>query len=72
MGRQQIVTGHQVLRRPQVLDKIGLHRTRLYELMASGEFPRPFKLGKRSVGWLASDIDDWIEQRMNASKLARN
>nr|WP_010597693.1 AlpA family phage regulatory protein [Rickettsiella massiliensis] len=30
-------------------------------MVAKGEFPKPIKLGKRSVGWLESDVDAWIE-----------
>ena len=32
--------------------------------MVNGDaFPRPRKLGKRAVGWLATDIQNWIESR---------
>ncbi|WP_442781004.1 helix-turn-helix transcriptional regulator [Alteromonas sp. a30] len=30
---------------------------------ASGEFPRSIRIGARAVGWLESDIDQWIETR---------
>jgi len=32
-------------------------------MMADGAFPRPVKLGKRAVGWRASDITAWLESR---------
>jgi prophage regulatory protein len=28
--------------------------------MQKGKFPEPVSLGLRAVGWLESDIDDWI------------
>ena len=37
---------------PQVLDKAGVGKTKLYEMIEQGEFPQPFRLGLRAVGWL--------------------
>ncbi len=52
-----------VSRRPAVQRRIGLSRSTIYAKMAEGDFPRPIKLGKRAVGWLDSDIDEWLESR---------
>lgn len=49
-----------VLRLKAVLEKTGLGKTKLYEKMSRGEFPKPFPLGERAVGWLESEIDEWI------------
>jgi prophage regulatory protein len=35
-------------------------------LERSGEFPKRLKLGKCRVGWLESEVQDWIEQRAQA------
>jgi len=32
--------------------------------MAAGEFPKPVKLGPKSVGWLESEIADWQKNRI--------
>ena len=29
----------------------------------TAEFPRSIRIGARAVGWLESDIDQWIETR---------
>lgn len=50
-----------VLRRRDVESRTGLSRSTLYARVAEGSFPKPFALGGRSVGWLASDIDQWID-----------
>jgi prophage regulatory protein len=34
--------------------------------MASGNFPKAIPLGERTVGWLESEIDSWIESRVRA------
>jgi len=36
--------------------------------MARGTFPKAIKLGARSVGWLESEINAWIEAQVAASR----
>jgi prophage regulatory protein len=50
-----------ILRRRQVESLTGLSRSTIYQRMSVGTFPRRISLGIRSVGWLASDVDEWIE-----------
>jgi len=52
-----------ILRRPEVEQTTGLSRSTLYSMMSEGTFPKPVKLGKRAVGWRASDISAWLESR---------
>jgi prophage regulatory protein len=54
---------NKVLRRKAVEAKTGHSTSTIYEKMATGEFPRPIKLGSRAVGWLEEEIDTWIEAR---------
>jgi prophage regulatory protein len=49
------------LRLPQVLARVGLKTTCLYELVGDGEFPKPVRLGNRAVAWLSTEVDSWIE-----------
>lgn len=53
-----------VLRLPVVKARTGLSRSSIYVFMKAGSFPRPISLGSRSVGWLDSAIDAWIEERI--------
>ena len=53
----------QILRRPEVEERIGLRRSALYQAIQDGRFPRPVKLTPHAVGWLANEIDDWIAAR---------
>jgi prophage regulatory protein len=50
-------------RRPQVEMLTGLARATIYAAMADGRFPRQVKFGGRSVGWIASEIEEWIAVR---------
>jgi prophage regulatory protein len=54
---------HEILRRPAVTRKTGLASSSLYAAIARGDFPKPIKLGERSVGWLSREVDAWIEAR---------
>lgn len=57
-----------ILRRKKVEAKTGFPRSTLYLKIAQGEFPKPIKIGARAVGWLESDVDAWIEQRIVESR----
>lgn len=46
----------------QTSSYIGMGRSRIYQLIADGEFPPPIKIGKSSR-WLKVEIDAWIEQQ---------
>ena len=41
-------------------------RSYIYDAMGRGEFPRQVKLGGRSVAWVESEVQDWIEARIAA------
>ena len=56
-------SSQKILRRPAVTRKTGLASSSLYAAIARGEFPKPIKLGERSVGWLSREVDAWIEAR---------
>lgn len=61
-------TTKQVLKRQQVEAQLGFKRSHLYALMAEGSFPKPIKLGARAVGWLQSEVNEWLEARIQATR----
>lgn len=50
-------------RLPAVKARTGMSRSKIYRLVAAGDFPRPIKLGERASAWIASEIDAWIAGR---------
>jgi len=46
----------------------GLSCSTIYAGVAAGTFPKPIQLGAQSVGWLASEIDAWLRERVAASR----
>jgi len=57
-----------ILRLPQVKQRTGLSRSTIYLLIKGGHFKAPISLGARAVGWLESDIADFIDARIKASR----
>ena len=61
---EQLQTALTILRRKQVEHRTGHGRTAIYRGIADGTFPAPIKIGPRSVGWLESEVSDWIKARI--------
>ncbi len=59
---------NRIIRLPAVKDQTGLSRSSIYLRMSKGEFPQSISLGDRAIGWLESDIEQWLEQCISASK----
>jgi len=56
------------LRRKQVETRTGLSRSTIYQYIKDGFFPKPVPLGPRAVGWLESDVSDWIAARVKSAR----
>lgn len=62
-------TNYIILRRKQVEARTGLSRSTIYTRIAEGSFPRPIELGGgRAVGWIESEINAWIQARIEQSR----
>lgn len=55
-----------VLREKDRFRLTGLSRVQVWRLEKEGKFPKRIRLGKSSVGWLASEIDTWITDKAKA------
>ena len=49
---------------PEVVERAGISRGTIYTLMGQNRFPRPLHLSKRVTRWLASDIESWLQERI--------
>ena len=54
----------QFLNRYQVAERTGLSVSSFKRLEARGQFPRRVPLTPNRVGWLLSEIDAWIRDRV--------
>ena len=59
------------LRLPKVKSRVGYSRASIYRKISEDKFPKPYDLGGgRAVAWLESDIDAWIQARIDQSASA--
>lgn len=62
---QKVLT---ILRRKQVEKRTGLSRSTIYARIARGTFPRPIDLGDRAVGWIETEINEWLQACIESSR----
>lgn len=55
---------HVVLKLPEVVRRTALSKASIYVFIKEGRFPKPIPLGARSVGFLESEVEDWIRKRV--------
>tara|TARA_R110000803_G_C11706683_1_gene286291 strand:+ start:200 stop:439 length:240 start_codon:yes stop_codon:yes gene_type:complete len=65
---QQPSIDNAILRWPEVAKIIPISRSHAHGLAAQGKFPKPIKLGPRASGWLKSEINAWIADRIAQSR----
>ena len=53
-----------IFRLQDVITATGLSRSTLYKYISEGTFPKPVSLGDRCVGWVDSEVHDWILARI--------
>ncbi|MBQ0789197.1 MAG: AlpA family transcriptional regulator [Cycloclasticus sp.] len=61
---------HIILRLPTVKIRTGLSRSSIYLRMSNNKFPSSISLGGRAVGWLESDIESWLDEKILSSQSA--
>lgn len=52
-----------VIRKPELMARIGLSDASIWRMERRGTFPKRIQLGGNSVGWLQSEIDQWLQDR---------
>lgn len=58
----------QIIRATEITNLTGLSLSTIRRLETSGSFPRRIKIASNAIGWLKSDIDQWL----NNFKVARH
>ncbi len=58
-----------VLRLPEVIERTGISRSLIYILIKEGKFPKQIHISKRTSGWIESEINEWLEDRIAESRL---
>lgn len=58
----------QILKLSEVKLITGLSGSSIYRGAANGKFPKQIKLGERSSGWIKSEVELWLKERIEASR----
>ena len=63
-----------LLPREEVLRILGVASSTLNNMIREKEFPAPIKVTERSrrVGWIRSEVAQWMEQRIKTARLERD
>lgn len=66
-----------IIRRKQLEARTGLSRSSIYAKMRwnpkrpgdfDSTFPKPISVGAKAVGWVESEVDEWLTARVAASR----
>ncbi|MDY4368621.1 AlpA family transcriptional regulator [Pectobacterium brasiliense] len=57
-----------LIRLPEVQRRTGYSKAWLYRLMKERRFPAAIKIGSRSIAFVESEVDEWIDQRIAESR----
>lgn len=58
-----------ILRLRDVTHMVGLSRPTVYRMVKAGTFPAQVQLSTAAVGWLRSEVEQWITQRTRRSSM---
>lgn len=55
-----------ILRLPEVIRTLGLSKASVYRMVKAGTFPQSVRLGANTVGWLRTDVEQWVSEKAGA------
>jgi prophage regulatory protein len=50
-----------LLRLPEVMERVGLRRSAIYQRMSEGRFPKCRTLGPKCSVWVEAEINAWVQ-----------
>lgn len=57
-----------IIKLPEVIDLTSLSRSSIYQLISEGKFPKQIHLSERSVGWVLSEVQEFISNKIKESR----
>ena len=59
----------QLLRLPAVIAKVGFQKTKIWNMIKEGTFPKGFNITSRLHVWESTEIDGWITEQIAKAKV---
>jgi len=66
---KNILETDRLMRMPDVINMTGLPRSTIYLKMKQNEFPQQVQISSRSVAWIESEIQSWINNNVSKRKV---
>ena len=63
---QQIKSKERLIRFPEAIRRTSKSRAGIYAAINRGDFPKPVKLGPKSVAFVEAEVDAWIADLMES------
>ncbi|EBX9477389.1 AlpA family phage regulatory protein [Salmonella enterica subsp. enterica serovar Abony] len=57
-----------LIKTKDVLTRVQRSKAWLYKQLKAGTFPKPVRIGSRSISFVESEVNYWIEERISASR----
>jgi prophage regulatory protein len=54
-----------IIRIPETVELSGVPKSSIYALLKEGKFPKPVQLSRRCVGFVESEVQAWIQSRID-------
>ena len=61
---ERTIAPTRILRLPEVMARTGLSRSTIYAWRVAGRFPQAVPLATRCVGWIESEVEAWLRERI--------
>ncbi len=55
-----------IFRRAQLPSILGISKSTIDRLRSAGDFPAPFFLGQQALGFLRTEVEEWVSKRPRA------
>ncbi len=68
--KREIAESGRFIQLAEVIEKTGVARSTMYELIAKGAFPQQLKISRR-VYWVEAEIVAWMAEHMNGSRVPK-
>ena len=63
---------HSLLTISDVLSVTKMSKASVYRRVADGSFPQPVRVGPRSIRFVEAEVEDWLTELANGSRLKAN
>ena len=71
LSRAEMAQPERLLPMRAVHDQVTLHPATVYAMVKAGKFPKPIKLGRRSL-WIESEVQAWIAARIADARMGHS